>query len=239
MAIKKTIKPYKILTEWKIGNNPIQEGDRTIVQLCLGECVQGRNLSYVVELIYEDILEGIQTNRNDYKITVNLGKKPQLIIFMNDGLVMHNKEVFFQFQEVRNLVKTIDQSLVRKAMLELRLNKDNMRSLSATTEALIATVNSVHNTQYPAAFIYAALNSEYEKENLSTTSEAQELLLSLEYKELIECIGAIHQYEVVQETENEVLQEVLQTGHTIEETKSFLEKMIYHKLYLGYYGKHK
>lgn len=216
---------YKYIKEWCKGadSQEVAADGRTMVSLVLGEYrCNGTTQDYIVEPIYENVLEDIISNAKNYEIKVQLNVIPQLTVIANGFIVQHNDAVAGYIRELQDVLKQIDDETIMDAYLELRLNMNGKSKLNAATDILMAKIEKISGKKYCSLFVRAVINTVIEHRFFSTEdNELKEWLRSLDYVDLVGITNVLLRYKLDQVISDEMLMQLCQESR--KETAQFMK----------------
>lgn len=226
------IRTYKIIKGWNIhgDSEAIPNSKRKICHVVIGET----DKDYIIEDMYEDIVQSICSSPNAYNISVKIGRDPQIIVLRDGKIVLHNPTTREHISYVREKLKDIPLKTLMNAYGEMRFNDEFPKKLSDSTMAVVAMINEDKNTFYTASFVYSVLR-EYVKETIFDMgdNEYAEEIQTLDYTELLELSTSIMGFKATKDTTHPLLIEVIQAEQDMETFENLVQTEIVSRFITG------
>jgi len=231
---------YKPIIGWKVGQEPQKDSEgKTLQKLVIGEITENRKVQeYITEDIYESILGAILNHPKEYRIDVQIGKVPQLIIMYKGLIVMHNETIKSLLASIQEVLTSLPPEELLDAYYELRLNLNGKKRLRESTEIIVAKVRKESQINFSHIFIREATSRMLENIYYSTKDlDSKELLRSASYSELVELAIELLRFEstgcVKEMYLNSLLEETTKPKETMQEFRENLMEELLVRLTKG------
>lgn len=231
------VESWGIDSDEKIIKTPDERNLLQCVIGCYGEEPNSPD-EYITELIYEDLLVMAQKKRPGSKKKVvttltNIQQVPPVLFIYEGELCKHNPDME---KHIENIQKALDQEvqtdILIKGMAELRVMTFNQGEKKGnalkTVESMVRMSTGIN---YNADLIRYVVQTEVYR-YLHKESQISDILSSMKSKELIQFMGDVKEYLLLEETRNKTLSDLIEK-FGIQQISAEVNSMIADKYFFG------
>lgn len=111
----------------------------------------------VTEEVYQDVLQGIFTQKDSYKVRVRLGREPNVVITYNGELICHNDKIEDYVMQLFAAFDEVKKEAATDMLVNGVLNENIQERFTKESQQFVNEVNLLCTANYPPEFITIAL----------------------------------------------------------------------------------